>query len=240
MASSGDAEKGTRGGKAGKGRRGRVGNARARLLEAAVAAFAEHGYVGARTRDIAARAGVAEKTLFAHFGSKSVLFGEAVGAGLQEFMGDGAMRSLGPSLSGLRSARERLRAIARNRLAFAAANPELVKVGLQELLLDPSFREPFKAYWRDNILPGTRGLIADAMASGHLREQPPERVLRIFVSMIVGYIVTRHVILPELDWDDEAELEAMIEVFLRGVGAERPDPEPDSEPDSEPEPESDP
>jgi AcrR family transcriptional regulator len=47
---------------------------RERLLAAALAVFAEKGYRAATTREIAARAGVAELTLFRHFSSKQGLF----------------------------------------------------------------------------------------------------------------------------------------------------------------------
>src|SRR6185369_11572086 len=41
-----------------------------RILDAALALFAERGYDGVSTAQIAARAVVAEKTLFANFGTK--------------------------------------------------------------------------------------------------------------------------------------------------------------------------
>lgn len=50
---------------------------RERILEAAVAAYAEFGF-GATTRRVADLAGVNEVTLFRHFGSKSALMDEAL------------------------------------------------------------------------------------------------------------------------------------------------------------------
>lgn len=46
---------------------------RARLLEAAVAAFAEKGYLGTTTRDIAAAAGMSPAALYVHHRSKEEL-----------------------------------------------------------------------------------------------------------------------------------------------------------------------
>lgn len=51
---------------------------RAQLLAAARDVFAERGYAGASTKEIARRAGVGEVLLFRHFGSKAGLFDEAV------------------------------------------------------------------------------------------------------------------------------------------------------------------
>lgn len=51
---------------------------RALILDAARAVFAERGFAGATTRHIAARAEVAEPLIFNNFGSKTILFAEAV------------------------------------------------------------------------------------------------------------------------------------------------------------------
>ena len=53
------------------------GTGRDRLLIAAAEVFAEKGFRGATTRDIAERAGITEPMLFRHFGSKVALFEEA-------------------------------------------------------------------------------------------------------------------------------------------------------------------
>lgn len=62
-----------------KVRRRRSGEeVRALILRAARAAFAEHGFAGATTRDIAERAGATEALIFRHFGSKAGLFEAAI------------------------------------------------------------------------------------------------------------------------------------------------------------------
>ena len=54
------------------------GRGRQLLLTAARDIFAERGYKGTSTRDIAERAGVTEVMIFRHFGTKANLFQEAV------------------------------------------------------------------------------------------------------------------------------------------------------------------
>lgn len=54
------------------------GRGRQLLLDAARDAFAQKGFRGTSTRDIAERAGVTEVMIFRHFGSKANLFQEAV------------------------------------------------------------------------------------------------------------------------------------------------------------------
>jgi AcrR family transcriptional regulator len=53
------------------------GSGRRRLLEAAREVFAEKGYRGATTREIAERAGLTEPMVFRHYGSKATLFERA-------------------------------------------------------------------------------------------------------------------------------------------------------------------
>jgi TetR/AcrR family transcriptional regulator len=60
---------------------------RSSILAAAREAFMKAGYGGARTRDIAERAGVNEALLFRHFATKEDIFHEAVVAPLIEIMG---------------------------------------------------------------------------------------------------------------------------------------------------------
>src|ERR1700737_1950714 len=62
------------------------GRGRQLLLDAARDLFAERGFKGTSTRDIADRAGVSEVMIFRHFGSKSTLFQEAVVQPFTSFM----------------------------------------------------------------------------------------------------------------------------------------------------------
>lgn len=117
-------------------------NSRGRLQEAALALFAERGFDQITAAEIAARAGLTERTFFRHFADKrEVLFG---GAGLLEeriLAGViGAPPSAGPLEAvsrGLDSAAEMLgatrRDLARQRHAVIAANPELRERELAKL-----------------------------------------------------------------------------------------------------------
>jgi AcrR family transcriptional regulator len=194
---------------------------RRKLLAAAMEAFAEQGFRGAATRVIAARAGVAEKTLFAHYGSKAALFAAAMGPGLDAMMGAGAVAELTGVLACGGTIEERLYAVARNRIEFAGKNLHLVKAFIQELLLDPEFRERLRERFVQRLLPAARMAIAHGVAAGRLRPVEPERVIRMLISLVAGYIVTRYIVLPERAWDDEAELRLMIDTLVRGLAPDR-------------------
>lgn len=67
------------------GRRAVAAKNRERLLDAAIEVFAQRGYRGTTTRDIAATAGITERTLFRQFPSKAALFQEAVAGPVERF-----------------------------------------------------------------------------------------------------------------------------------------------------------
>lgn len=194
--------------------------AQEKLLRAALEVFAEVGFEGATTREIASRAGVAEKTLFQHFGSKSGLFSEAAQPLLVSLLGPRVFTDLRQVIERAGGRFEdRLLAIAKNRIAATTRDPALLKLLLQELLLRPSFRAPFIAHWKAHLLGPMRAAIEGAIAKGELREMPPGRFLRLLVSVVVGYAVTRHLLLPDEAWDDEEELAATIDILLHGAAA---------------------
>lgn len=64
------------------------GAGRRLLLESARALFAERGYAGTSTREIARAASVTEPMIFRHFGSKAKLFEEAVLAPFNTFVSE--------------------------------------------------------------------------------------------------------------------------------------------------------
>ncbi len=61
---------------------------RERLLASAIEVFAQRGYRGTTTRELAAAAGVTERTLFRQFPTKAALFQEAVAGPVERFFTD--------------------------------------------------------------------------------------------------------------------------------------------------------
>jgi AcrR family transcriptional regulator len=102
---------------------------RRRITEAAIAVFAEFGFHGASTRDIAGRAGVNQGLLTYHFKSKDELWRAATDQIFSELR-DLLIPAEGvPTPADLRGrARETIRTYVR----FAAAHPELFRIMLDE------------------------------------------------------------------------------------------------------------
>src|SRR5436309_8362366 len=99
----------------------RARDTRERIVVSALEAFAERGFDGARTRDIAARAGVNQGLITYHFSSKETLW-KAAADRIFALLG----QEFGRRLEALRDVEPvaRLRGVARHFVRFAAAHPE--------------------------------------------------------------------------------------------------------------------
>ncbi len=102
---------------------------RERILEAAVETFAEQGFLGASTREIARRAGTNQGLITYHFQSKDELWRAAVDS-IFERLGS----PLAERLDALELADpcERAREAIRQYVRFAAAHPELFRIMVDE------------------------------------------------------------------------------------------------------------
>ncbi len=102
---------------------------RERILEAALEAFSERGFDGARTREIAAGAGVPLGLLQYHFGAKTKLWRAAVDRAFAELR-DGLESILEDPAPADEA--ERLRILVRAHVRFAAEHPEFIRLMHEE------------------------------------------------------------------------------------------------------------
>ncbi|MDH4043897.1 MAG: TetR/AcrR family transcriptional regulator [Gemmatimonadota bacterium] len=150
---------------------------RDRLARAALDLFTTRGYHETTTPLIAARAGVAEGTIYRHFPSKEDLLNEVFRAGVRAFLEP--VKASDP----IQPCRERLDGIATRWTAIAAANPALVRLVFDQTLtrlLD----ERSRAALRD-----LRGQIEQAMAggkaAGHVRRGGADLWTEVWLRLIL-------------------------------------------------------
>jgi len=107
----------------------RAAATRQRILDAALAEFAEKGLAGARVDEIAARAGANKRMLYAHFGSKEELWLTV----LERAYAAKRAEERGVEVEGLEPAQAMARLVAFN-LRYTARHPEFVALLNQENL----------------------------------------------------------------------------------------------------------
>ena len=104
---------------------------RQRLLRAAAAEFADHGYVGATATSIAARAGMSKATFYAHFANKLACM-LALYDRANEVVGRAIVEALAGA--GMSDAESRLHAATRAYLETVAQNPDFTRVLVVEII----------------------------------------------------------------------------------------------------------
>lgn len=195
------------------------------LIDAALAAFVEHGYAGARLDDIAARAGVSKGTVYLYFKDKEELFEAVVRGTLGDLVAQG-------------------HAIARN---FAGPSPELLREvlarwwtgivehehisALPKLMISEAGNFPrlARSYYEVVIEPGRallREVLERGIRRGEFRPVDVENTIHFIIAPLLYRQCMKHSIqraVPGMHLGSAAFLAEFVEHLLRALA---PDPSP--------------
>ena len=61
-------------------------------------------------------------------------------------------------------------------------------------------------------------VIQNYQDKGQIIDIPPSSVARLAVSSIFGYLISRYILFPESEWDEELETERTVQFILHGIG----------------------
>jgi AcrR family transcriptional regulator len=181
---------------------------RERIVEAAAEAFAEKGFRGASTRDIAQRAGANQGLITYHFRTKDELWRAAADRIF------GMLRtSLGARVAALESAdpRERAREQIREYVRFAAAHPEFFRMMIEE---GKNAGERMEWLVDTHIRPLYEGVLrwSDALAGGLDRKlMPHAHYVLAGAGSLIFAVAPECRRLTGLDPDTEAAIETHAE-----------------------------
>ena len=151
---------------------------RQRLLRAALDLYTTVGFRATTTPAIAARAGVAEGTIYRHFSGKEHLLNE-VYRNAQRW-GAGLVKE--PEVNGHDLVPERLGGIARRLLEAAARDPSLTRMLLRsrdEQHLDERSREASREF-----RVALQEVVASGETEGQVREGPPELWTDVWLALV--------------------------------------------------------
>jgi TetR/AcrR family transcriptional regulator len=152
--------------------------ARARILAAALAQFAEHGYEGTRTAEIARRAGVTHPLVHYHFRTKDQLWKTVV----DEMLGPlrTAFEGVATELRDVGS-RERLKILVRRFARFSAEHPDVTRLMIREGAHDsPRLRWLIRHHVRF-LVRAFEEILEAAQLEGWAKPLPREHVLFLCV-----------------------------------------------------------
>ncbi len=195
---------------------------RAAILQAALQVFAEHGYAGSSTRDIAALAGAHHALIKYYFQNKETLWREAVTFLFRRQAEELSYEPPPGALNTARGRREHAREVLRRWVVYCARHPEHARLMVQE-----SVRDSDRLHWvADTFInrtsQGARALV-DLLQKEKMLPADVSPVALIYI--IVGAAQMFYTLAPEVRrvWKVdpatnaaiEAHVDALLAVFIR-------------------------
>lgn len=192
---------------------------REKILHAGLSLFSEKGYLGATTKEIAKRAGVAELTLFRHFSTKDKLFEEIINS--YSFLP--ALKGLLPEIKHLKY-EDALKLIAAKFLERLSERRQLIRIMHSEIQLYPSKVKNIYHNFIDEIFRTLASYFKEMQKKGILRKFKPEIGARAFLGMFFAYFNAQEFVSNKKlrTSDDDAVIKEFVEIFVSGTFKMKP------------------
>jgi AcrR family transcriptional regulator len=191
-----------------------IKDTREKILDAGLKLFSKKGFLGATTKEIAKKAGVAELTVFRHFSSKDKLFEEMI----QSYSFLPALKDLLPSLKDL-AYEDALYQIGRAFLVRLSERSELIKIMHSEIHLYPAKVKEIYHNIIDEVFRTLASYFRDLQARGTLREFQPELGARAFLGMLFSYFNAQEIMMRKqhMPSDTEQVIREYVGLFVHGT-----------------------
>ena len=195
---------------------------RRRILDAALKAFARHGFDGVSLRTIADEAGVNHQLIGHHFGSKQDLWDAALDSRVEVF---GKLHHALDVAGEVSDPREQFRSFQRAVVEFTVANPENACINYHEALVNRSARKNSDRYQRLLELQVTRyrevteRLLAQAQDAGIIPQMPIDDLWFVWQGAVLHRIITakqsEHFTGVPIEDVVDAHTDAIVRIFIR-------------------------
>ena len=182
-----------------------------RILDAALAVFAEKGFFNSRISDIADRSDVADGTVYLYFKNKEEILRTAINTAFDAFMSHARTE-----LEKLPNPAERLRRLAFLHLDALGSNRNLAVVFQMELRQSTRFLSEFSHHHMVEYLRLVRTAIGDGQASGLFRREMSDKVVANCFFGALDEMVTSWV-LSEHEYHLAGMADAVVDIFLNGM-----------------------
>jgi len=193
-----------------------------KIYESALEIFAEKGFSGSSTGEIAKKAGVAEGLIFKHFKNKKQLFQKI------------AFMVVEKTILPLTVARTKkileedydnlavfLNLFYNERLDFIKKHRTFLRIIIQEITIDTELQNFAKEQFSQKMYPLVEQFIVRHQARGVLVKLEPAVIIRMVMSSFLGYSVVRFILSPDDDWNDQEQIQSMIRILCDGLVAKK-------------------
>jgi len=188
---------------------------RAAIVQAAIHVFAEKGFRGATTRDLAAALGVTEPVLYQHFETKNDLYSAIIETKSQQGQQQGAELL---SLQESGDDRTFFRFVGNLLLERYEEDPDFMRLLLFSALERHELADLFFERQVQGFFTVVAGYIQRRIEAGAFRAMDPQTAARGFTGMLSYHGLVRLLFGNRIAQRDRAEVvDEMVESFLRGV-----------------------
>jgi len=193
-------------------------SARERILDAALEAFADSGFNGATTKDIAKKAAVNEVTIFRQFRSKRALF-NAVMVERSPLVQVEKVVSLDLRTPVEQQMVQNLRSV----LGVLRANKQLFMVALGDAWRQPKTKTTTTNMVIQKGIDFVSAFMLSLMDAGKIRRTDPRIAARMIMGAMQAYFITTDLL--EIGKPSQAEeeriLRGFVDIFLNGMRTEQ-------------------
>jgi len=194
---------------------------RAAIIREAVRLFAERGFRGTTTRELAAAVGVTEPVLYEHFRTKREVY-EAI---IEITSCEGAEQLAVLAGAHTRAGNDRgyFEGVAGLMLGFHESNPEFVRLLMFSALESHELGEAFAQRYRELLLSAVGDYIGRRIREGAFRKLDALFAARAFASMVANFglqLVLFPSVMAKIDRQDL--IRGVVDIFLAGVARRNP------------------
>ncbi len=192
-----------------------------RILASALDLFASKGFASTSTGSIAKCAGVAEGLIFKHFRSKKELLLRLARPLVLEIFFPMAIQSLQKLLERQYThLPDLLETLIKERLAFARSHHRLLRLLTQEACLHPELTEAVQERFDQLMRPMLEKQFAYFCRTGAIRPMRFETFLRLVITSTMGLVISRELLFPDANWNDESEIRETVKFLAQGLAPE--------------------
>jgi len=182
-----------------------------RILDAAIEVIAQHGYASSRVTDIAARARVADGTIYLYFHNKEELLMEAINTAFEGFL-----TRARADIHQLNDPRERLRRLAFLHLSMLGGDRNLAVVFQTELRHSAKFLAQFSTKHLIDYFQLIRDQVCEGQRLGLFRPEVSDKIAANCFFGALDEMVTSW-ILSDHDYPLGGAADAVVDVILKGL-----------------------
>lgn len=189
------------------------------ILISAVELISEKGYEKVSTAEIAKRAGVAEGTIFRQYKTKRDLLDTIFIPSFMRLIKPKIIKEFISSVldKDYNTLENFVEVIVRDRYEFAKDETPLFRIIIQEIISQDYIKEEIKEMFLIDVYPVFTKLIKKLKERNEIIDVDEITFFRIIITNILGFLIPRFVLFPALQWNDEKEINMVIQNIIKSL-----------------------